>query len=221
MNFLRRGRSETEPADAAPGSPGSNGQDRDAESVAVADRGRTPGKGRPTPSRRQAEGKRRGPVAPAPKTQREAFRRSKTARGSKEERRAQSDDRRARMMAGDDRVLPARDRGPVKAYIRDQVDSRGHLMGLFMPLAVLIFITVVLPYRELQSLGSILCLVVLAAMALEGVLLGRMILGRVRERFPNEQVKPFGVGWYAFTRATQIRKLRMPKPRVARGGTVP
>ena len=26
-----------------------------------------------------------------------------------------------------------------------------------------------------------------------------------------------GVGWYAVTRATQPRKIRMPKPRVARG----
>ena len=45
------------------------------------------------------------------------------------------------MAAGDDRYLLPRDRGPVKAYIRDVVDSRPHLMGLFMPLAGLVLIS--------------------------------------------------------------------------------
>jgi hypothetical protein len=124
------------------------------------------------------------------------------------------------MAAGDDRVLPVRDRGPVKAFIRDVVDSRRHLMGLFMPLAVLIFITVVVPIPGIQSLGSLLCLCILAAMAVEGTLLGRQILARVRAKFPNEEVKGFSVGWYAFTRATQIRKLRMPAPRIKAGQAV-
>src|SRR5579884_3322216 len=44
----------------------------------------TAGKGRPTPKRRDAEGRRRGPVPPPPRTQREAMKR---ARGNKEERR--------------------------------------------------------------------------------------------------------------------------------------
>lgn len=215
MNFLRRGSgttTDTTDGDAA-------GEPAD-EVVAVGERARTAGKGRPTPSRRQAQGKRRGPVAPAPKTQREAFKRAKQMRGSKTERRARADDRRARMMAGDDRVLPPRDRGPVRGYVRDLVDSRRHLMGLFMPLAVVIFATVIVPAPGVQSIGSLICLVMLAAMALEGVLLGRFIVGRVRERFPDEEVRPLGIGWYAFTRATQIRKLRMPAPRVARGTAV-
>ena len=49
----------------------------------------TVGKGRPTPKRREAEG-RRGPVAPPPKTQREAIKRSKEQGKSlsKDEKRA-------------------------------------------------------------------------------------------------------------------------------------
>ncbi|MEU2126712.1 DUF3043 domain-containing protein, partial [Nocardia niwae] len=42
----------------------------------------TAGKGRPTPKRRDAQGKRRGPVAPAPLTAKEARARRKAARGS-------------------------------------------------------------------------------------------------------------------------------------------
>src|SRR5918998_6645113 len=40
--------------------------------------GRTAGKGRPTPSRREAEGRRRGPAPPPPRTPREAVRRMRS-----------------------------------------------------------------------------------------------------------------------------------------------
>ncbi len=217
VNFLRRGSSAT----SAPASPDGDADAEEQEVVSVgARRTQTQGKGRPTRSRREAEGRRRGPVAPAPKTQREAMKRAKATRGDKAQRREASAERRKRMMAGDDRVLPVRDRGPVKALIRDLVDSRRHLMGLFMPLAVLIFITVVVPVPGLQNIGSLLCLCMLAAMVVEGTLLARQIVSRVRAKFPNEEVKGLTVGWYAFTRATQIRKLRMPAPRVAVGEAV-
>ncbi len=113
VNFLRRGSSATS-------APASSDGDADAaeEQEVVSVGGQRPqstGKGRPTRSRREAEGRRRGPVAPAPKTQREAMKRAKTLRGDKSQRREAAADRRKRMAAGDDRVLPVRDRGPVKA----------------------------------------------------------------------------------------------------------
>ena len=156
-------------------------------------------------------------VAPAPKTQREAIKRARSLRGSKEDRRSASAERRKRMMAGDDAVLMPRDRGPARAYARDLVDGRRNLMGLFMPLAVVIFVTVIVPVPAVQTAGSLICLIMLVMMALEGVLLGRHVVSKVRAKFPNEQVGGLSYGWYAFTRATQIRKLRMPAPRVARG----
>ncbi|GLZ47426.1 hypothetical protein Acsp06_36110 [Actinomycetospora sp. NBRC 106375] len=213
MNFLRRGSASAsdEPVDDTT-------DDEGRETVVVGDtRAQTVGKGRPTPSRRDAQGKRRGPVAPAPKTQREAMKRAKALRGTKEDRKAKADDRRKRMMAGDDSVLLPRDRGPARAYARDLVDARRNLMGLFMPLAIVIFVTVIVPVPQVQTFGSLVCLVMLVMMALEGVMLGRYVVTRVRTKFPNEQVGGLSFGWYAFTRATQLRRLRMPKPRVARG----
>jgi hypothetical protein len=224
VNFLRRGSSSgsasasDEAADAAV-----EATSADRETVVVGDhstRAHTASKGRPTPSRREAQGKRRGPVAPAPKTQREAMKRAKALRGNKEDRRKASADRRRRMMAGDDSVLMPRDRGPARAYARDLVDSRRNLTGLFMPLAVLIFVTVIVPVPQVQTFGSLICLVMLVMMALEGLMLGRYVVTRVRAKFPNEPVGGFSFGWYAFTRATQIRRLRMPGPRVARGAKV-
>ncbi|MDL5156828.1 DUF3043 domain-containing protein [Actinomycetospora termitidis] len=215
MNFLRRGSSTPDTAAEA-----DEVEAEDVVAVGADRRPQTAGKGRPTRSRREAEGRKRGPVAPAPKTQREAMKRAKALRGDKTQRREASAERRKRMMAGDDRVLPVRDRGPVRAFVRDLVDSRRHLMGLFMPLAILIFITVVVPVPGIQNIGSLLCLCMLAAMVVEGTLLGRQITARVREKFPDEEIKGFSVGWYAFTRATQIRKLRMPAPRVSPGTPV-
>ncbi|MHC1561745.1 DUF3043 domain-containing protein [Actinomycetospora sp. C-140] len=214
MNFLRRGS-----APATDGPVDDTTDDEGRETVVVGDqtRAQTAAKGRPTPSRRDAQGKRRGPVAPAPKTQREAMKRAKALRGTKEDRKAKADDRRKRMMAGDDSVLLPRDRGPARAYARDLVDARRNLMGLFMPLAIVIFVTVIVPVPQVQTFGSLVCLVMLVMMALEGVMLGRYVVTRVRAKFPNEQVGGLSFGWYAFTRATQLRRLRMPKPRVARG----
>ncbi|MGH3908421.1 MAG: DUF3043 domain-containing protein [Pseudonocardiaceae bacterium] len=183
-----------------------------------AGRSRTQGKGRPTPSRREAEARKRGPAPPPPKTQREALRRM---RGSKDERRKAAAARRERMMAGDEKYLLPRDRGPVKAYARDLVDSRRNVAGLFMPLALLVVLVILIPSPPVQQYVSLLSMAMLVTMIAEGVLLGRIINRRVRERFPDAKVSPVSLGFYALTRATQLRKLRVPKPRVGHGDPVP
>lgn len=186
----------------------------------------TEGKGRPTPSRRDAEGKRRGPVAPAPLTAKEARARRKQGRGTKEERkaaaserRADAADRRARMLAGEDKYLLPRDKGPVRAYVRDLVDSRRHLVGLFMPLAVLLIMAMFLN-PSLQAIVTLGMFVMMLFMAIEGVIMGRQINNKVRERFPDTLDGGFKLGWYAFVRASQIRKMRAPAPQVSPGDAV-
>ncbi|MBP2186290.1 DUF3043 domain-containing protein [Amycolatopsis magusensis] len=187
-------------------------------------RGVTPSKGRATPKRREAEAKRRGPVAPPPKTMREAMKRNKELRKAnpttKEDRRAAAKERRARMDAGDDKYLLPRDRGPVKAYVRDLVDAKRNLLGLFMPLALLVFVALLVPNVSIQRYATLLCTVMLLGMVVEGYFNGRRVAKAVREKFPKETVKGRSVGWYAFIRASQIRKLRVPKPRVKPGDAV-
>jgi hypothetical protein len=190
-----------------------------AESVRVA--GGTAAKGRPTPKRREAENRRRGPAPAPPKTQREAARLAKANRPPKEEqreqRRREAARRRAGMERGEDRYLPPRDRGPVRAYIRDVVDSRPHLIGLFMPLALVVVASVLVPVPAVQQYMSLFSLAMLMVMIAEGVYLGLTTTSRARAKFPNEDINALGTGWYSFTRASQPRRLRMPKPRVQRG----
>ncbi|WP_028661697.1 DUF3043 domain-containing protein [Saccharomonospora saliphila] len=222
MRFLRR--STTEEADVTGADAADAEAGDDASTGSHVRRGYTPGKGRPTPSRREAEGRRRGPVAPPPRTTREAIRRNRELRKrnpvSKEERRAAARERRERMMAGDERYLLPRDRGPVKAYVRDLVDSRRSLLGLFMPMAVVVFLTLLVPIPAVQTYATLLTTVLLLFMIIEGFLNGRRIARLVRDKFPNETVRGASVGWYAFVRASQIRRLRVPKPRVRPGQRV-
>jgi hypothetical protein len=181
----------------------------------------TAAKGKPTPKRREAEARKRGPVAPAPKTTREAMKRSRQTRGTKEDRRAVAKERRERMMAGDDKYLMPRDRGPLKAYVRDLVDSRRNLLGLFMPLAILVFVALLIPNPLVQNYATLLCLAMLIMMIFEGILNGRRVAKLVRLKFPKDPIRGFSIGWYAFVRGSQIRKLRVPKPRLRPGDPIP
>jgi len=195
----------------------------DKEATDAEQRPRSPssGKGRPTPKRRDSEARRRGPVPPPPRTQREAYRRS---RGSKEQRRKETRERHERMMAGDDKYLLPKDRGPGKAYARDIIDSRRNLMGLFMPMAIVVllsyFANVANPALPIQQYMMLACLAFLLAMIIEAVLLGRIVTRKVRARYPDERAGTLSLSWYTFTRASQIRKLRVPRPKVGPGAKV-
>ncbi len=220
MKLFRRGESSTIDESVDP-----TVTETTEESVAVTG-STTPGKGRPTPKRRDAEGKRRGPVAPAPMTAKEARARRKAAKGTKEERKvaaaerkAAVQDRRARMLAGEDKYLLPRDQGPVRAYVRDLVDARRNLVGLFMPMALVLILSMFVA-PGLQTIVTLAMLVMMLFMIIEGFVLGKIINNRVRERFPDTTDGGMRLGWYAFVRASQIRKMRAPKPRVSPGDAV-
>ncbi|OJZ68736.1 DUF3043 domain-containing protein [Mycolicibacterium diernhoferi] len=187
-------------------------------------------KGRPTPKRSESS-RRRGPVAPAPMTTAEARKRRKEVGGpklTKEEKRAQKltrradmADRRERMMAGEDAYLLPRDKGPVRRYVRDLVDARRNLLGLFMPIALgLILITLSVPSPAVQQPLSFAMPVLLLVMAIDGVLVGRYVNRKVDEKFPDNTETGFKLGFYAASRASQLRRMRAPRPMVNRGDDV-
>jgi hypothetical protein len=199
----------------------------DSESDARASRTTAP-KGRPTPKRDSS--RRRGPIAPAPMTTAEARRRRKELRGpklSRDERRedkvarrAATSERRERMMAGDDAYLLPRDKGPVRALARDIVDSRRiSVLGLFMPAALgLIFVMLGVP--QLQYFISPAMLVLMAIMIVDGFFLGRKVNRLVDEKYPDHTEGGWKLGFYAASRASQLRRMRAPRPRVNRGEKV-
>ena len=188
--------------------------------------GTTAPKGRPTPKR--DSGKRRGPVAPAPMTASEARQRRKESRRtmSKEERQADKLQRRAalaqrreRMMDGDESYLLPRDKGPLRRYVRNLVDSRRNVLGLFMPFSLsLIFVMLAVP--QFQYYVSPAMLVVMAIMAIDAILLARKVNKAVDAKFPDNTETGWKLGMYAAGRASQLRRMRMPRPQVSPGATV-
>ena len=124
------------------------------------------------------------------------------------------------MMAGEQSALAPKDKGPVKAFLRDYVDAHRHVMGLFMPLAILVIASLLLPMPQIQRIFSQACMALIAAMILEGILLGRQATKQVRLRFPKERISGRSIGWYTFARSSQLRRLRIPKPRVKIGDKI-
>jgi hypothetical protein len=186
-------------------------------------------KGRPTPKRSEAA-RKRGPVAPAPMTSAEARKRRKELGGpklSRDERkadkltrRADMSERREKMMAGDDAYLLPRDKGPVRRFVRDIVDSRRNVLGLFMPAAlVLVFVMMSAPMQVQRFLSPAMLALVLI-MAIDGLMVGRRVNKMVDAKFPDNVESGWKLGFYAASRASQLRRMRAPRPQVNRGDKI-
>jgi len=145
---------------------------------------------------------------------------------SREERRAERaasrarvNDRREHMLAGDEAYLMARDRGPIRRYVRDVVDSRRNLLGLFTPSTLaLLFAMFAVP--RLQLYVSPAMLVLMLVLSVDGLILGRKVGKLVDAKFPGNTESRWKLGLYAASRASQIRRMRTPRPQVERGSSV-
>ncbi|MGW0839227.1 DUF3043 domain-containing protein [Streptomyces sp. NPDC002787] len=165
-------------------------------------------KGRPTPKRSEAQSQRRS-VANTPTTRKEA------AKRSRDERRAALEKQRQALATGDERYLPARDKGPVRKFARDFVDSRFHVAEFFLPLAVIILVLSMVRVASLQNIALLLWLFVIVLIVVDSISLGFRLKKQLNARFPDANKK--GAVAYALMRTLQMRRLRLPKPQVKRG----
>ncbi|TQL03909.1 DUF3043 domain-containing protein [Cellulomonas sp. SLBN-39] len=169
------------------------------------------GKGRPTPSRKEAEARNRRPLVP---TDRRAAAREERARA-----RAQRELEYQAMRTGDERHMPPRDRGPVRRFIRDHVDSRWNLGELFLPLAaVLLVLQMVLlnTQPEIAFVILVVLYVYVLAAVVDAWFLWRGTKKRVAAKFGPDAL-PQGATMYTVMRAFQVRPSRLPKPQVKHG----
>ena len=119
------------------------------------------------------------------------------------------------LRAGDERHLPARDRGPVKKYARDLVDARRSVAEFFLPLALLIFILTIVPVAALQLAGSYLWLALVVMVVVDSVVLVMRLRRGLARSYPDESHR--GAVPYALMRSMQIRRFRLPPPRLRSG----
>ncbi|GGW27225.1 hypothetical protein GCM10010350_08030 [Streptomyces galilaeus] len=165
-------------------------------------------KGRPTPKRSEAQSQRRS-VANTSSSRKDA------AKRQREERRAQLERQRQALAGGDERFLPARDKGPVRKFARDTIDSRFNVAEFFLPMAVVILVLSMVRVGSLQTIALLLWLVVIVLIVLDSLFTGFRLKKRLAERFPDQNRR--GAVAYALMRSLQMRRLRLPKPQVKRG----
>jgi len=166
-------------------------------------------KGRPTPKRNEAQTQRRS-VANTTLTRKDASKRQR------DERRVQMEKQRQALSGrGNERDLPLRDRGPVRKFARDYIDSRFNVAEFFLPMAVVILVLSVVQVPALQNIALLLWLVIIILIVVDSFLNVFRLRKQLAERFPGQDTK--GTVWYSLMRSLQMRRLRLPKPQVKRG----
>lgn len=156
-------------------------------------------KDRPTPTRREAEAARRQRV-------------NRTL--TKKEARAEAarQNRTARM-----RSTAARDATPEKALLRDYVDARFNIGEFLLPSLVVIlalsFLNSVMP--RITVISTVVMYLFILAVLFDGFLMWRGYKRVLETRLPGTPTR--GLLMYGMNRMIQIRRFRIPAPRVKRG----
>ena len=182
------------------------------EPEAAADRaGLTPGKGRPTPKRSEAERRRRQPYS-APSDRKAASQQSRDRDRTSRARKMEAARR------GESWALPRKDQGPVRALARDYVDSRRSLSEFYMFGVVFLIVLLFVPGLRKSAVVDYAVLVMLAVIVSESILVSGRVMRLAQQRFPGESTR--GVRMYTAIRGTQFRRLRVPAPRVKPGDKI-
>lgn len=153
----------------------------------------------PTPSRKEAEAARRQRVT--------------QTYSKRESRQLASRQNRAERM----RALAARDSTPEKALMRDYVDHRFSIGEILLPALVLILATSFLNtiFPRAAIFGTVVMYLYVLAVLLDLVLMWRGFKKVLAKRLPGTSTR--GLAFYGANRAIQIRRFRIPPPRIKRG----
>ncbi len=179
------------------------------------------GKGRPTPKRSEAERNRYQSITGSTTSGRGPGSGSAGRSGGKltpEEKaraRAERDRRMAAMRRGEEWALSPRDRGPIKKLARDYVDAHRRPSEYYMYVLIVLLVSLLSRNAALNTYVSPLILVLIVVVVIDGYLIRRALHRLAAERCPGESTR--GMTTYAVMRALQIRRFRMPAPRLKPG----
>ncbi len=117
------------------------------------------------------------------------------------------------------RVLSARESVPERALLRDYVDARFSLGELLLPSLVVILATSFLSRiaPSLVVISTIAMYLFIVLVMLDVSFMWRGFKKLLAKRLPN--ASPKGLLMYGMNRCIQIRRFRIPPPRVKRGDT--
>jgi hypothetical protein len=182
------------------------------ETDVAIDAGTAGGKGRPTPTRKEAEAAAKA-RAKVPRTRKEQAAAARLARSDSSTKMRQA------MKTGDEKYLPARDRGPVKRFIRDMVDSRFSFVELMIPVLLVTTAMAWSGNSSVASYGNAVLFGMLLLIVVDMVRLRFKLRRELTARFPDEPVK--GTTYYAVMRSLQMKFMRLPKAQVRIGQRLP
>lgn len=169
-------------------------------------------KGRPTPSRKEAEAARKKQMK-TPMTRKELAQRERARRDEVRGRQREA------LKNGDEKYLPAREQGPVRRFTRDYVDRRRNFAEYLLPFLVVLLVLFAVAGSISDSASTILTAFVypflIVGTILDEVVMVRGLKRELKARFGSDAVK--GSTTYAILRSTQLRRFRLPKPQVKRG----
>ncbi len=169
-------------------------------------------KGRPTPTRKEAEAAARA-RAKVPRSRKEM------AAAQKANRTESSSKMRRAMRTGDERYLPTRDKGPIRHFIRDFVDSHFSFIEMMIPLMLVVLILGYTGNSTITSYANLAMLAVFVLIIVDLVRLRFRIRRELATRFPGTSTH--GTTYYAVTRSLQMRFMRLPKAQVKIGQELP
>ena len=197
------GTAQDSPGAQSPDGPAEVKQPRSAAEAA---------KGRPTPKRSEAERKRYQPIT--------GSRSSAAPRTPEDKTRARSDRSRKyeAMKAGEAWALNPRDRGPARALARDYIDSKRRISEYYMYVLIVLLAAVFVRNKVAQDYVSPLVLVLVVVILVEAQFIRYRLRKLVSERLPGESTR--GLTLYAVMRGLQIRRFRIPAPRVRPGDKI-
>lgn len=159
--------------------------------------------GRRTPKQSEQVARNRRPLVPED--------RKEARRQMQDKMRAEREKARRGFEAGDEKYLPARDKGPVRRYVRDFVDARLSIGTLAMPMMIVVLVMTFLNDPQWRLIANLVLWGFVIIVVLDSVFMAWQLRRAIRGKFGEKDAK--GHGWYATMRSVQLPFMRMPKPK--------
>lgn len=157
---------------------------------------------RRTPKQSEQVARNRRPLVPSD--------RKEARKQSQDRMRAEREKARRGFEQGDEKYLPARDKGPVRRYVRDFVDARLSIGTLAMPMMIVVLVLTFINDDQWRLIANLVLWGFVVVVVLDSVVMAWQLRRAIRAKFGDKDAK--GHGWYATMRSVQLPFMRMPKP---------
>jgi hypothetical protein len=148
--------------------------------------------------------------------------RKEQAKRLREKARQERAESRAGQLAGEQKFLLPRDRGPERELVRNIVDSRRTIGTWFFGVT---FIVMLVGFNRALNpsvylAANLLFLLFAVATAADSYLITRKVSKLINERFPKTEQRMRSLYFYAIMRGISFRFIRNPKPKVKPGAKI-